>query len=315
MDMKDLDIDDYLGELIVAIDDLGDRVNQIGLCQGGWLSTMVAARFSEKVNCLLLAGAPIDTHSGNGPIKRMVRNSPISFYEELVALGGGLMKGQFVLQGWQNMHPRQHYIRDHIDLHEQIDDPGYIAKEEPFESRYENPMNLPGRWYLQAIVQLFKENLPCKGQFVELGHQLDLKRIHCPVYLLAGVADDITTPEQVFNALRYLGTPQGGYRKETRAWRSHWPFHGVADSERAVASDRRWDLPPLLADGWRNTWTWTTDRSSSSSRVPRFVWPGSIHHGPQSTHLTRRRRSKYASRSNAWTGSSICFTPMRASHC
>ena len=35
-DMKDFDIDNYLAELIVAIDDLGGRVNLVGLCQGGW---------------------------------------------------------------------------------------------------------------------------------------------------------------------------------------------------------------------------------------------------------------------------------------
>jgi poly(3-hydroxybutyrate) depolymerase len=30
----------------------------------------------------------------------------------------------------------------------------------------------------------------------------------CPVYLLAGSADDITTKEQVFDAEKYLGTPK-----------------------------------------------------------------------------------------------------------
>jgi poly(3-hydroxyalkanoate) synthetase len=41
-DMKDLEIDNYLAEVIVAIDDLGGRVNLVGLCQGGWVSAMIA---------------------------------------------------------------------------------------------------------------------------------------------------------------------------------------------------------------------------------------------------------------------------------
>ena len=94
-DMKDLEIDNYLAEVIIAIDDLGGRVNVIGLCQGGWVAAMVAARFPDKVNKLVLAGAPIDTDAGNGPIKRMAHESPAPFYEELVAMGGGLMKGQY----------------------------------------------------------------------------------------------------------------------------------------------------------------------------------------------------------------------------
>jgi polyhydroxyalkanoate depolymerase len=207
-DMKDLDIDSYLAELIVAIDDLGGRVNLVGLCQGGWMSAMAAARFPDKVNSLVLAGAPIDTDAGNGPITRMVHESPMSFYEELVMLGGGLMLGKFMLQGWKNMHPKQHYIEDHIDLYEHIDDPAYLAKEETFARWYENPIDLPGRWYLQAISQIFKENRLAKGDFVGLGRRLNLRDIACPVYLLAGADDDITTPEQVLDAAKYLGTPK-----------------------------------------------------------------------------------------------------------
>ena len=213
-DMKDFEIDNYLAELVVAIDDLGGRVNLVGLCQGGWVSAMVAARFPDKVNSLVLAGAPIDTDAGNGPIKRMVHESPMSFYEELVELGGGLMKGKFMLQGWKNMHPEQHYIQDQIDLYEHIDDPAYIKKEETFDSWYENPIDLPGRWYLQVIQQLFKENRLAKGTFVGLGRRLNLKDITCPVYLLAGDADDITTKEQVFDAEKYLGTPKDKIAKK-----------------------------------------------------------------------------------------------------
>jgi len=214
-DMKDFEIDNYLAEMIVAIDDLGGRVNLVGLCQGGWLSAMVAARFPDKVNTLVLAGAPIDTNAGNGPIKRMVQASPISFYEGLVALGDGLMRGKFMLQGWKNMHPEQHYIQDHVDLYEHIGDPAYLAKEETFNSWYENPIDLPGRWYLQVIAQLFKENRLAKGTFVGLGRRLDLRNITCPLSLLAGAADDITAPEQVLGARNCVGTPRERIAEKT----------------------------------------------------------------------------------------------------
>jgi poly(3-hydroxyalkanoate) synthetase len=131
-DMKDFGIDKYLEEVLVVIDDLGGCVNLVGLCQGGWVSAMIAARFPEKVNSLVLAGAPIDADAGDGLIKRMAHASPMSFYEGLVALGGGLMKGKFLLQAWKNMHPEQHYFQKHVDLYERIDDPVYLSKEETF---------------------------------------------------------------------------------------------------------------------------------------------------------------------------------------
>ncbi|QXX73381.1 alpha/beta fold hydrolase [Methylovirgula sp. HY1] len=237
-DMKDLEIDNYLAEVVVAIDDLGGRVNLVGLCQGGWVAAMIAARFPDKVNSLVLAGAPIDTDAGNGPIKRMVHDSQMSFYEDLVGLGGGLMKGKFMLQGWKNMHPEQHYFTDQVDLYEHIDDQNYLSKEETFESWYENPIDLPGRWYLQVIKQLFKENRLTKGEFIGLGRKLDLHDIICPTYLLGGATDDITTPEQVLDAAKYIGTPKDKIEHKTvpgghiglfmgaRTLKEHWP--GIA---------------------------------------------------------------------------------------
>ncbi len=234
-DMKDLEIDSYLEELLVAIDDLGGRVNLIGLCQGGWQAAMIAARFPDKVNTLVLAGAPIDTAAGNGPVQQMAQDFPLSFYEELVTLGGGLMRGQVMLEGWKGMHPEQHYFLDHVDLYDHIDDPAYTAKEEAFKSWYENPFDLPGRWYLQAIEQIFKENRLARGEFIGLGRKLDLRDITCPVYLLAGASDDITPPEQVLNAVRYLGTSKDRIVQKTvpgghiglfmgaRTLKEHWP--------------------------------------------------------------------------------------------
>ena len=232
-DMKDLEIDNYLADLLAVVDDLGGRVHLVGLCQGGWISAMLAARFPDKVSALVLAGSPIDKQAGDGPLKRMVDEAPLSFYEELVALGGGLMKGDFMLRGWKNMHPDQHYLKEHIDLFEHIDDPAYLARTETFASWYENPIDLPGRWYLQAIRDLFKENRFARGEFVGLGRKLELKQVTCPLYLLAGEADDITTREQVFAAERLAGSsdvaktlaPGGhiGLFMGARTLRDTWP--------------------------------------------------------------------------------------------
>lgn len=206
--MKDFDIDTYLADLNVAVDSLGGRVHLIGLCQGGWLSAMFAARFPGKVATLVLAGSPIDTAAGNGAIKMMAHQLPLSFYEEMVAAGGGRMLGKFMLAGWKNMHPDEQYLKKYIDLYQHIEDKSYIKRTERFERWYENPIDLPGRWYLQAITELFKENRLAKGTFVALGQTISLSDIKVPLYLLAGESDDITTKEQVFNAEKLVGTPK-----------------------------------------------------------------------------------------------------------
>ena len=64
-----------------------------------------------------------------------------------------------------------------------------------------------------------------------LGRRLDLKSIACPLYLLAGESDDITTREQVFAAENLVGTPKGRIEKKldtsvfmgSRTLKETWP--------------------------------------------------------------------------------------------
>lgn len=242
LEMKDYDIDNYLAELNVCIDDSGARVNLVGLCQGGWMSAMYAARYPEKVSTLVLAGSPIDTQAGDGPLKQMVNTMPASFYEELVQLGGGLMRGRLMLEGWKSMHPEAQYVDKYLRLYEQIDDPDYVSKTETFERWYENPVDLPGRWYLQAVNQLFKENRLAKGEFIGLGRRLSLGEIRCPVYLLAGDSDDITPKEQVFAAERLVGTPKAKIAKSLAPGGHVGLFMGAKTLRERWPEIARWTL-------------------------------------------------------------------------
>jgi poly(3-hydroxybutyrate) depolymerase len=132
----------------------------------------------------------------------------------MVDIGDGRMLGKTMLAGWKDMHPGKQFFGKYLDLFAHIEDGSYIKRTERFERWYENPIDLPGVYYLQAIKLLFKENRFAKGTFVGLGRKLALKDIKVPVYLLAGDADDITTKEQVFNAENLIGTPSSAVVKK-----------------------------------------------------------------------------------------------------
>ena len=83
--MRFLSIDSYLADLNVAVDDMGGKVDLIGICQGGWMGLLYAARFPGKVRKLVIAGAPIDVSAGDSPISALAKAVPLSFFEELVA--------------------------------------------------------------------------------------------------------------------------------------------------------------------------------------------------------------------------------------
>ena len=203
---KNFDIDSYLARINAYVDDLGGKVNLVGLCQGGWMAGMFAARYPEKAACFVAAGSPLDADAGDGFIKDIAKEQPMSFFEELVEMGGGLMRGKFMLAGWKAMHPEVHYLKNYIDLYEHVEDPEFVKRDE-FARWYEHPLDLPGRGTCRPsntssrIMSSARATSWC-------GRKIGLHDIVCPTYLLAGESDDITPYPQVFEAEKRLGMPK-----------------------------------------------------------------------------------------------------------
>jgi len=213
-EMKYYDIDNYLSELDICVDELGGRVNLVGMSQSGWLIAMYAARFPKKVNTLTVVGAPLDTDAGENKIKDYAHKYPMEFFDGLVAAGGGIMRGDLVLAGYKSIHPEVQYLKKYVSLYMDINKPQCVRMFETFERWYEHTIDLPGKWYLQVVKELFRENRFFKGEFIGLGKRLSLGDIKCPVYLLAGERDELTPKEQVFNAEERLGTKKSEIVKD-----------------------------------------------------------------------------------------------------
>lgn len=201
-------IDDFIKVTDACVDAAskdGKPVTLVGLCQGGWQAAIYTALYPQKVDRLILAGAPIDFHAGNSQITNYARILPISYYEALVASGNGNMPGEYMLAGFKLLDPYGKFVRDPTELFIHIDDPVFRQRHRTFNNWYDHPQDIPGAFFLQAV-DLFKENRLIKGKLEVLGTRVDLKQITCPVTLLAGKKDEITPPVQLFNATNYLGS-------------------------------------------------------------------------------------------------------------
>jgi poly(3-hydroxyalkanoate) synthetase len=203
-EMRYLSIDNYLADLNVAIDEIGAPVDLVGLCQGGWLSLVYAARFPGKVRRLVLAGAPVDI-STPSELSKMVAALPQQAFEQMVQQGDGLVSGEHMLKLW-NLPFNQHDVE--AVLQRNLGDGSDEARRllDRFERWDRATLDLPGTYYLEVTDQFFRQNQIARGRFVALGHRIDLAEMRVPVFLLAG-ADDIVVPrDQAFATARLLGT-------------------------------------------------------------------------------------------------------------
>jgi poly(3-hydroxyalkanoate) synthetase len=199
---RSLSIDSLLADLNVAVDELGGRVNLVGLCQGGWMALAYSARFPAKVARLVIAGAPIDTSVGETAAVKAARTMPFSVFRDIVDLGRGRLLGEHALCYWDARTLDTATIQKDLQLRR--------APPRELEERFRNwhrwTVDLPGTFYLQVVQWLFVENRLATGKFVALGHALDLSKLTVPTFLVAGRQDTVVALPQLMAAERLIGT-------------------------------------------------------------------------------------------------------------
>jgi len=122
-EMRFFSIDSYLADLNVVVDELGGCVNLVGLCQGGWMALVYAARYPSKIRRLVLAGAPVDINAGQSELSRVADNVPISVFKQLVELGDGCVRGPHLLQLWKHPSLQPEAIHDLLQVPDDIATP------------------------------------------------------------------------------------------------------------------------------------------------------------------------------------------------
>jgi uncharacterized protein DUF3141 len=96
-DTAEADRLDFITRAVDLIAGPEGTVNLVGDCPGGWEAALWAAMHPERVNTLIVAGAPIDTSAGNGPAKKLmpilIPCGNMALYEAMVAAYGGIVPG------------------------------------------------------------------------------------------------------------------------------------------------------------------------------------------------------------------------------
>lgn len=206
-EMQFLGIDDYLADLNVLVDQLGGFVDLVGLCQGGWLSLVFAARFPAKVHKLVMVGAPVDIAAGQSDLSAAATATPFAVFQSLVRLGDGRVIGRDVAKLWGNDTVDTNDIRQSLQTPEIIGSTKFTQLEAIFKRWNSWTIDVPGKYYLEVIEKLYMHNQLATGSFVALGQRIDLSLVRLPVYLLAGSDDEVVAPEQLLAVELLVGTP------------------------------------------------------------------------------------------------------------
>ena len=174
---------DMVDQVLDCIDKINTSVHLIGLCQGGTLAAVTTALHQDKIKTVTIAGAPIYVDR-EGVLKEAIRN-PLYMFQLAVMMGGGVMRGELMLECWMSSNPVQHRML-------RFQEPVTYRKARFDAWYYEATQNIAGNWYLDLVENLFKGNKLYKGEFEVGGETVNLGNITCPLNLVVGTKDDIS---------------------------------------------------------------------------------------------------------------------------
>lgn len=191
-----------------AIDHLGGRVHLVGYSQGGWMGAIVAALRPETVVTLTLGAAPIDCHAG-------LDRPAVTSYRALGKVGdlaepldrvqwvypGILQAGLLRTMEWTEDTARA------AAMWAGIGDPAKREQNAAIRQWLNTPEDLPGPFVRWMLEELFAQNKLVHGDLMIGTELIDLSRIECPLYLIAGERDVISPPDQLWAITDLVATP------------------------------------------------------------------------------------------------------------
>ena len=197
-----LTLDDYInGYLDRCVDVVRkqagiDRINLLGICQGGTFSLCYTSLHQDKVRNLITTVTPVDFHTSNDLLSQLVRHIDID--NTVAALGN--IPGEFLNWAFLTLKPFRLMGQKYMDVVEVLSDPEKTENFLRMEKWIFDSPAQAGEAYRQFIRYCYQENQLIKAG-IKLGDKIvNLENITVPI-LNIYARDDHLVPSDSSKAL------------------------------------------------------------------------------------------------------------------
>ncbi|MEW5937457.1 MAG: alpha/beta fold hydrolase [Candidatus Thermoplasmatota archaeon] len=167
------------------------KISLMGYCIGGFLSTIFAALYPDRIRNLIIMSAPINFDTDKGPLHVWTRYfDPRKVVRAFANCPPGFLNGGFLL-----LNPVDNAHLKYLRLCDHIEDEEYVKNFLRMERWLHEGVAVPGRFYEEYIKQGYQQNLLIKNELVVGGRRVNLKSINMPLLLITGTRDNLTPPE------------------------------------------------------------------------------------------------------------------------
>jgi polyhydroxyalkanoate synthase len=192
---KFLTMDDYVnGYLNEAVDFVrestgNEKINLMGVCQGGTLATIYSAIYPQKVKNLITLVTPVDFSTNDGLLFRWAKDMNI---DKIVDTYGNV-PGDFLNSGFAQLKPMSKSAK-FISAINLMDNEEKILNFLRMEKWIADSPDQAGECYRQFMKDLYQENKLAKGTLQVGEHTVNLKNVTMPLLNIYAEEDNLVPP-------------------------------------------------------------------------------------------------------------------------
>jgi len=185
-----------------------DRINLLGICQGGTFSLCYSALHPDKVRNLIVMVTPVDFQIPQALLNMQggcTLGASALDVDRMVDASGNI-SGDYLNLEFLMLKPWQLGVQKYLDLLEIMDDQDKLLNFLRMEKWIFDSPDQAGEAYRQFLKDFYQQNKLIKGEVVLGNQQVNLKNIHMPVLNLYAENDHLVLPESSLALGRYIGT-------------------------------------------------------------------------------------------------------------
>lgn len=203
-----LGVEDYVqGYLPNCVDFLrestgAERINLLGVCQGGTLSLCYAALYPERLRNLVTMVTPVDFRTPENLLTKWSEHVDV---DALIATTGNV-SGETLNNVFLALMPFRLMNQKYVDVLDQVHDPQALENFLRMEKWIFDSPDHPGALFRQFVTWFNKENRLVKGTLELGGKPVKLKAVSMPVLNIYATQDHLVPPSASLPMEKLVGT-------------------------------------------------------------------------------------------------------------
>lgn len=167
-----------------------DKINLLGVCQGGTFTVIYSALHPEKIQNLITMVAPVDFDTTDGLLNVWSRYLDV----EKMVDAMGVVPGDFMNVGFLMLKPFQLMLDKYVGLLENLDNKDVVENFVRMEKWIFDSPAQAGQCFIEFIEELYKKNKLVKNKLEVGGRKVDLKKITMPLLNIYARDDHLVPP-------------------------------------------------------------------------------------------------------------------------